>query len=301
MNPPVNRPSRIRPPARRNNRSTTRKPKFPKPNKSNPKIDEDLNMDLFDEDDKNNQVAKNNTDEKDNKNTDPKSDPTPKKENEVERKSAKESDAASEGFKRKPIEDYVKKIEEITRDNETLLRANFRVEIKGKIDKEGIIQKDGYFLVDSSGDQEMVRLAADAVGKIGQTRWLSVIADDEDETDVTMIMEQTDNKMSAIVRMKQPSNSAAKAKASAMKLLRDGALKTNRPEDEKKLLEAANFSFEDEWVVVRFEIEKEDAHEMITARLKEHREKKKQDDANKAGKSSTVVPNDKNAAATAGR
>ena len=307
VTPPVNRPSRIRPPARRNNRSTTRKPKFPKPNKSRPKIDDDLNMDIFGEDDKN-QVAKNNSDGTNGKKPDTKVDPTPKKQNDVEKKSAITSETLSDvKVNKQPLLDLADIVLEKSDTNQIDLKKNFQVKMVGYIDENGKLlgEKSRFAQVEDPGDQAMVALVKDAIAKVGSTGWLKYLAD-EGASELEMTFGQTDEAMNALVRSEYGNEKRAKQAVSAIKTLIAFTKKFGKDRlkpDEMELLKLANVKQDGKFLVIQFDLEKPRAHEMITARLDEHRKnkQKKQDEANKAGKSSTVVPNDKNAAATAGR
>ena len=141
VNPPVTRPKRVKPPARRSPNRSGRKPVYPSKNKNNPTVKEGgslmermagIGNGDKDGDKDGDKTAANDPNNK------PEKDPTPnpRTENKVEKESSKDSES-EKPFNVRPAKVFGKKVKEQVDNKKISLEENFKVRLEGLITEKG--------------------------------------------------------------------------------------------------------------------------------------------------------------------
>lgn len=180
-------------------------------------------------------------------------------------------------FNKKPLQDFADEVIIKTDGAEKIdLTKPFMVEVQGVLNKEGKLDLKQTRFVDDDGDPKMVDVAKAAIEAVNNSGLLSYLRDQGVEK-ITFVLEQNDKELTAVIRGELPNESKAKTVSSGLRGLLAIAKVTNRDDDLKKLMDAANFGNQDKNFVMNFALPKKDAHEMINKKLQEARIKKSQD------------------------
>lgn len=284
INPPpaktYPRPPRIARYPRSN--SLAKKQKLPK--KNNKVIDGEIDEDLFkiDEDPKKNDTTAG-------KNKNGEDDST--KKNPIADNSANASDSVKDiNINKKPLQDFADTIVVKWAKKEVDLNKQFRIRFKGKLTAEGKIDRDksGFDSTADQGDEQMIRIAKDAIEAVGDSGWLGYLRN-LGAKEITITFVQNEDNIVARVESTMKSENEAKTLASGANGAISLAKLRGLGEDETKLLNAAKTPTNQGKVfILDFVMKKTEAHEIINRKLGEELAKKQKEEN---GKQTLAQPN----------
>lgn len=180
-------------------------------------------------------------------------------------------------FNKKPLVDFADIVIAKTDGAEKIdLTKPFMVEMQGVLDKAGKLDLKRTRFIDDDGDQKMIDVAKAAIEAVNNSGLLSYLRDQGVEK-ITFVLEQNDKDLTAVIRGELPNESRAKSVSSGLRALIAVAKISNRDDDVKRLIEAANLANEDKNFVMNFALPKDEAHKMINKKLQEAKIKKSQD------------------------
>lgn len=178
--------------------------------------------------------------------------------------------------RKKPLKDFAAKAK--TEVKNVKLDAPFTVTMTADLDigKDGktVVLKNPKLIKDKNqpvGDEQMAKLAEEAILAIGDSGWLGYLRTIGFKK-VVFTLSQDETQMTAKIVGEQKDENSAKTSASGLNgMISVGKAATDG--DEKMLLERATTTSEGKMVILNFAIPKEVALEMINRKLKEAEEK----------------------------
>jgi hypothetical protein len=261
---------RIRTNPRRNkgNSVFNKKQNLPKQNKN--AVVGDLPDDPFDTEDD----GKNNNDKNvaDNNKA---NDKTNKTEKDLKDQTATKSNKVDEvPINKKPLEDFVKDIVERWEKKEIDLTKPFAVKINAFLTDEGNFDPKKTRYVDQKGDEDIVNVAKRAIEAVGESGFLLYLRN-LDVRQVSMVLYRDGEKIHATVVSTQNTPEMAQTKASGLKSLISISKLRMKDGDEKTLLNSAKVTNEGRNFLIKVDIPKAIADEMLTRKLGEELAKQK--------------------------
>ena len=180
---------------------------------------------------------------------------------------------------RKPLDDFADEVLVKWQEKKVDLSSKFKIEMVGRLTKNGKLDQKRSRFVEASGDPAMVEVAKRAIESVGDSGWLTYLSD-YDVKLVNFVFEQTDNKLYAIVDASLPTVEKANTVATGLRGLMQATLLLEKNgvsklgSDEKILLKAAKVRSDGKVLKINFELPKEIAQKMINEQLKQHQAKK---------------------------
>lgn len=191
---------------------------------------------------------------------------------------------------KKPFEDFATMVLAKTSSEEKPdLTKPFMVVMQGVINKDGTLNRKKSKFIRQEGDEEMINLSKSAIAAIGDSGILGYLGN-LDVNNVNFTLVQDDEKIFAIITSSQPTPERANTITSGFNGLVKGAflLDSNNikklGDDEKILLKNAKATSKGKDFILKFEMPKKDAHEMIQRNLEKERQKRKQQENSTAQK-----------------
>lgn len=193
---------------------------------------------------------------------------------------------------KKPFEDFSTMVlAKMAGEEKPDLTKPFMVVMQGAIKKDGTLdrnpKKTGF--IKEEGDQEMIDLAKSAIEAIGDSGVFGYLRNlDIDNVNFTLV--QDDEKIFAIIKSNQPTPERANTTASGFNGLIQAAFFADANgikklgDDEKLLLKNAKATSDKKNFILKFEMPKKDAQEMIQRNLEKERLKRKQQENSTAQK-----------------
>jgi len=184
---------------------------------------------------------------------------------------------------KKPLEDFAETVLAKVSSSEKKidLTKTFTVVMDGVITKDGKFDKDPKKsrFVKSTGDEEMINVAKDAIEAIGNSGLLGFLRNlDVEKINFTLI--QDDKQIYAIIASDQKSPERANTLTSGFNgliktaFLLDSSGMKKLGDDEKILLNSAKTTTKDKQFILNFAMPKKDAHEMINRNLQKEAKKR---------------------------
>ena len=138
----------------------------------------------------------------------------------------------------------------------------------------------------STNNPEMVKFVQDWILAVGDAGWFGYLTRIEPKPkNVVITVEQTDTDLIATVKADQPTENGAKAQASSLGLLLQGAVAFAKG-DEQTFLQKASVTYEGKSFVLNFKIPKSEANGLIMRKLTETNDKEPKPEGNASPKSS---------------
>ena len=207
--------------------------------------------------------------------TDPKADPT---------------DPAKYDINKRPFVDLANNVNDLLDKKQVRLDSAFIVNASGKLTKEGKLdQKSFKWGQIASEDQKMVEVIKTAIAAINDSGYLQYLKDLSGK-DFTMMLQQDDASISAVIQSEMESETRARSISSALGLAMSIAKKAKSGEgadqndkDDLVLLENAKVEAVGKKIVLKFLVPKDIALPMIQRKLAEQKAAPKQQNGNSVG------------------
>ncbi len=194
---------------------------------------------------------------------------------------------------RRPLEDLGNYVNELRGNNEVDLESEFTINARGRLTKEGYLDKRTFrFVSASSSDEKMVDVvkeSIEAINNAGIFKYLEKLSG----TEMELTLRQDLENISGIIQSQTESEMRARSIKTALDLAisfaissKQGANASQNDKDELELLKNATVITEGKKVIIRFAVPKSVAHPMIERKLAEQAAEAKKPNGN-AGKNST--------------
>jgi hypothetical protein len=207
----------------------------------------------------------------------------PKTENKTGDNTAKtepKSDPLTEvELNRRPLIDLGIYVSELLKENKVDLNTPFLVQAKGKLNKDGKIEKDSYKITQAvSNDQDMLEVINRSISAINDSGYLQYIKQLSGK-DLNLMIKQDEQNISAQVESEMESERRAKSLKTTLDLA-ISLFKSKKQEDIKAgtsdqndlddlaLLEGAKVEIQGKKIIIKFDVKKEVAQPMVERKLK---------------------------------
>ena len=205
------------------------------------------------------------------------------KKDEPEKPEIKSDAVTAVQINKKPFEDFSTMVlAKMTGEEKPDLTKPFMVVMQGVIKKDGTLDRKKSKFIRQEGDEEMINLSKSAIEAIGDSGILGYLGN-LDINNVNFTLVQDEEKIFAIITSSQPTPERANTTASGFNGLVKAAylLDSNNikklGDDEKLLLDSAKATSKGKDFILKFEMPKKDAHEMIQRNLEKERIKRQQE------------------------
>ena len=221
------------------------------------------------------------------------------KKNEDEKPEIKSDAVTAVEINKKPFEDFSTMVlAKMSGKEQPDLTKPFIVVMQGVIKKDGTLDRKKSKFIRQEGDEEMINLSKSAIEAIGDSGVLGYLGN-LDINNVNFTLVQDGEKIFAIITSSQPTPERANTTATGFNGLVKAAylLDSNNikklGDDEKILLNNAKATSDKKDFILKFEMPKKDAHEMIQRNLQKEREKreKKKQEENSTAQKVDSIPN----------
>lgn len=177
---------------------------------------------------------------------------------------------------KKPMVDLGIFVNEMVEKNEVDLQAQFIVNAKGKLDKNGRFDPKTFSYVSAmSSDEDMVEIVKESIMAINVAGYLQYLKDLSGK-DLEMLFEQDAEKLSAVIHSEMESETRANTVKSGLnafislqKMLKGGENASQNAKDDLILFENTVVETDGKKVIIKFTVPKEVAHPMIQRKLAE--------------------------------
>ncbi len=200
--------------------------------------------------------------------------PSPKPE--PSKSPATETQAAGFPINKKPLEDFGKTIKDrvlIKKDID--LNADFEVSLAGEFDKSGKVQK--LSRVSKFGDEEMIKVAEQMLLAVNESGWLKYLEDlyKDGNKNVLFSIKQDKNQVMFVIQAEEQTEGKANIRQNTLNNLIDMA-RTGVPGffkplsgDEATIINNTSVKADGKQVIIKLDMKREIAQEMIDRKLKE--------------------------------
>jgi len=176
---------------------------------------------------------------------------------------------------RQPLIDHGKYVSDKLNKNEVDLGTPFVVQAKGKLNKDGRIDKNSFKIVQAeSSDQDMIDIIVRSIAAMNDSGYLQYIKEMSGK-DLSLLLKQDDQLVSAIVETEMESEMRAKSiksnldlAISLVKLKKTGENQDENDRDDLALLEGAKVERDGKKIIIKFDVKKEIAQPMLERKLK---------------------------------
>jgi hypothetical protein len=181
---------------------------------------------------------------------------------------------------KKPLEDFADLILPQWAAKEVDLNQQFIVVMNGELTKDGQLDmtKSKWVTNEIKGDPKIVEIAKEAVESVGESGWLRYLYNFNVKK-LKITLAQDNDKIIALIESNQESAERANTLASRINNGIKWAKLGIKGADEKTLLESAKPTSNGKVFIIRFELPKPKAQEMINRKLQEAQLKKQQENS----------------------
>jgi len=176
---------------------------------------------------------------------------------------------------RQPLIEHGKYVSGLLNANKVDLATPFVVQAKGKLNKEGKLDKDSFKIVQAqSADQDMIDVIVRSIAAINDSGYLQYIKEMSGK-DLSLLLKQDDQLVSATVETEMETEMRARSIKSnldlAISLVKLKKTSDNMDENDKDdlaLLEGASVERQGKKIIIKFDVKKEIAQPMLERKLK---------------------------------
>lgn len=184
---------------------------------------------------------------------------------------------------KRPFVDLANNVNDLLDKNQVKLETAFVVNANGKLTKDGKLDPKSFrYLQVASTDQKMIDVVKEAIEAINDSGYLQYLKDLSGK-DFSLLLQQDDLNISAVVQSEMESDKRANSIKSALTLLIDIAKSRKTAQnadqndkDDLVLLENAKVETDGKKVVIKFTVPKEIALPMIQRKLAEQKAQPRQ-------------------------
>lgn len=176
---------------------------------------------------------------------------------------------------RRPLDELGEYVKELLNEQKVDLETPFIVQAKGKLNKEGKLEKDSYKIIQAvSNDEDMLALVQRSIAAINDSGYLQYLKQLSGK-DLNLMLKQDDASISAIVESEVESETRAKSLKSTLDLAislvkykkENEEKKTENDLDDLELLKGATVETDGKKIIIKFNVKKEIAQPMIKRKL----------------------------------
>ncbi len=176
---------------------------------------------------------------------------------------------------RQPLIDHGKYVSGLLNENKVDLKTPFLVQAKGKLNKDGKLEKDSFKIVNAqSSDQDMIDVIVRSIAAINDSGYLKYL-EQLSGKDLNLLIKQDDQNVSAVVESELESETRAKSLKSTLELAislvksrKTGENQDDNDRDDLALLEGAKVERQGKKIIIKFDVKKDIAQSMIERKLK---------------------------------
>ncbi len=210
----------------------------------------------------------------------PKSDKPDNKTGDTTAKTEPKSDPVTDvELNRRPLIDLGVYVSELLKENKVDLNTPFLVQAKGKLNKEGKIEKDSYKIIQAvSNDQDMLEVINRSISAINDSGYLQYIKQLSGK-DLNLMIKQDEQNITAQVESEMETERRAKSlkttldlAISIVKSKKQNDIKAGTNDqndlDDLALLEGAKVEIQGKKIIIKFDVKKEVAQPLVERKLK---------------------------------
>lgn len=175
---------------------------------------------------------------------------------------------------KKPLQDFGAKVLSQVQNKEVDLSENFLVEVSGEITKGGKLAPQKTQYIRSEGDEKMIAVAKSAIEAINDNGifiYLSQLGIDK----ISLILEQNDNEISAVIRGDTTSANRARSIESMLNMAVSAVKENAKTDDDSRvILGGTKVSANEKSVTIKTAVEKSVGQEMIQRHLNKETERR---------------------------